>query len=124
MKAFERIIEQALPPLNPSVIWLNTSKNPSALYHFKDGKWCPMSDIDFSTIIGDNPNANLSVILERLDFTFETVSESLVRSMWGSFHPYIGTEGFLVDVSTDNSGYILLEAMDMDNDGYLIMYNY
>jgi len=36
MRAFEKIIAQPLPPLNPGVLWLNTSKNPAILCHFRD----------------------------------------------------------------------------------------
>lgn len=124
MRAFERILEQPLPPLNPSVLWLNTSKNPAILCHFRDGKWCPMSDIDFSTIQGEDKEATLTAILRKMDFTYETVTESVVRSMWGlAIRPSLGTQGYIVGASLDTNGYIVLEGMNIDIDGYLIIYN-
>lgn len=85
MKVFEKIVEQELPPLNPCVLWLNTALQPAALYHFYNGKWCAMTELNLSEVAkqGDNKYATLSDVCDSL----ETITREEVYDMWGMVPP-------------------------------------
>lgn len=126
MKAYERIIEQELPPLNSSVLWMDISVCPAVLRHFKDGKWRAMTELDLHELAkqGDNPNATLTEVLEACKHSYETATEGMVKSMWGlAFITYMDAYGYLINISIDSSGYLIPEGCDFLDDGYIEIYN-